>query len=77
MRWLRTLVTTAAALVLISGCEDDSNLRTMRDYDLSESYAKCLDRKPTAPGQVQACENIRLECERRRRELGTFVCRTQ
>ena len=54
----------------------DSKIRSMDDYELSERYGKCLDNKPSAPGSATACENLRKECERRRRELGFFVCRT-
>ncbi|MFT5084653.1 MAG: hypothetical protein ACI9Y1_002708, partial [Lentisphaeria bacterium] len=28
---------------------------------------------PTSPGRVTACENIRKECERRRKD-GNFAC---
>lgn len=66
-----------SAILLLAGCGGDSRLKSLRDFELAERYATCLDRQPTAPGQVQACENIKRECERRREELGTFVCRTQ
>ena len=71
-RWL-----TIPMLLMLVACEGDTRLKSLRDFELAERYATCLDRAPTAPGQMQACENIRRECERRREELGTYVCRTQ
>lgn len=60
----------------LSACDNDSKIRTMDDYDLAQRYGHCLDKKPTAPGKAQACENLRKECERRKQELGSFVCRS-
>ena len=48
----------------------------MSDNELAAKYADCLDNAPTAPGKATACENMRRECERRREELGSFMCRT-
>lgn len=61
---------------LLAACEP-SRIEQMSDYELSERYDYCLDRKPTAPGKATACENLRRECERRRLELGSYVCRTR
>ena len=65
------------ALWLLSGCDGGSKLQQMPDFELSEKYAICLDKNPTSPGKVTACENLRRECEQRREQLGSFVCRTQ
>ena len=65
------------AVALLSGCDGGSKLKQMSDFDLSEKYAYCLDKKPTSPGKATACENLRRECELRREQLGSFVCRTQ
>ena len=73
-RWL--LVPTLSSLLAFSGCGSDSKIRSMDDYDLAQRYGECLDKKPTAPGKAQACENLRRECERRKEELKSFVCRT-
>lgn len=59
--------------LLLSACEGNSQLRDMSDSELSSKRDRCLRNDPTAPGQVTACENIRKECERRRR-LGNFTC---
>ena len=71
----RVVVLCLSAL-LLAGCGKSSKIRTLNDYDLAQRYGECLDKKPTAPGKVQACENLRRECERRRAELGTFICRS-
>ncbi|NIB39461.1 hypothetical protein HBA55_07685 [Pseudomaricurvus alkylphenolicus] len=67
-------------LILLSvglvACGNDSAIRNMDDYELAQRYGECLDRKPTAPGKAQACENLRKECKRRKEELGSFVCRS-
>ena len=59
----------------ISACEQESKLAQKPDYVLAERHAYCLDRKPTAPGHATACENVRIECERRKKELGSYICR--
>ncbi|TQV82604.1 hypothetical protein FKG94_07685 [Exilibacterium tricleocarpae] len=71
---MRALITLLAALA-VTGCSD-SELRQMSDNELAGKYADCLDNRPTAPGKATACENMRRECERRREELGSFLCRT-
>ncbi len=58
-------------------CGKESELRSMRDFELAERHAGCLDREPTAPGRVQACKNIKRECDRRKEDLGLYVCRSQ
>lgn len=75
-RCLLPLLTVLSAVGL-GGCGGDSKIQGMSDYDLSERYSHCLDHEPTAPGQGQICENLRRECESRRKELGRFVCRTR
>ncbi len=64
-----------ATLVLLSACDQQSTLKSLPDFSLAERYGYCLDRQPTAPGKAQACENLRRECERRKRELGSYICR--
>lgn len=56
-------------------CDSDSAIKDLGDFELAERYGQCLDRKPTAPGKAQACENLRRECERRKEELGSYICR--
>lgn len=62
-------------LVALVGCERKTGIRAIPDFELAERYGFCLDREPTAPGKAQACENLRRECERRKEELGSYVCR--
>jgi hypothetical protein len=65
------------AASFLAACDGGSKLQQMSDFELSEKYAYCLDKNPTSPGKATACENIRRECESRREQLGSFVCRTQ
>ncbi|MDN3637956.1 hypothetical protein QWY82_03945 [Simiduia curdlanivorans] len=69
------LILLATALLLVA-CEP-SRIERMSDFELSERYDYCLEKKPTAPGKATACENLRRECERRKRELGSYVCRSR
>lgn len=56
----------------VLSCEG-SALRKMSNTELSAKRDDCLRHNPTAPGRVTACENIRRECERRRKE-GNYAC---
>ncbi len=70
-------ITAIGMLMVLVNCGGDSGLRELRDFELAERQAQCLDRQPTAPGGVQACKNIARECERRKEDLGLYVCRSQ
>ena len=65
------------AVTMLVGCGSDSGLQSLQDFELAERQANCLDREPTAPGRVQACKNIARECERRKKDLGLYICRSQ
>ncbi|AFU99681.2 lipoprotein [Simiduia agarivorans SA1 = DSM 21679] len=73
-RFLNPILCLSALLMV--ACEP-SRIERMSDYELGERYSNCLDNKPTAPGVATACENLRRECERRKQELGSFVCRSR
>ncbi len=73
---MNTLLLISTLVLVLAGCDGNSKLKSMPDYELAEKYGECLDKKPTAPGYATACENFRKECERRRQELSSFVCRT-
>lgn len=72
---MRPFVTVIALIVALGGCSG-SSLENLSDNALAEQYGECLDKKPTSPGRVQACENMRRECDRRRTELGKYICRS-
>jgi hypothetical protein len=55
-------------------CRGEAPLSQLSDYELAERHKECIKRKPTAPGAVMACENIRRECDRRHRDLGNYIC---
>jgi hypothetical protein len=74
----RTRIFLASGLLFcLLNCGGDSGLQSLGNYELAERHATCLDREPTAPGSVQACKNIARECDRRKTELGQYVCRSQ
>lgn len=69
----------ASLLVLLpalQGCDGNEKFAKLSDYELAEEHGKCLDKKPTAPGAKIICDNYAKECDRRKKALGTFVCRT-
>ncbi len=73
---LNPLLLISVLSILLAACDSNSKLRSMSDHELAEKHGECLDKKPTAPGYATACENFRKECDRRRKELGSFVCRS-
>jgi len=74
---LARIFAIATIFIGLTGCGGDSGLKALRDFELAERHANCLDREPTAPGKVQACKNIERECQRRKEELGLYICRSQ
>jgi len=73
---INTIGVAALFLVGLSACDGNAKFAKLSDYELAEAHGKCLDKKPTAPGAKIICENYTKECERRKKDLGTFVCRT-
>ncbi len=67
MRVIGIFILIAALL----GCE--GGMRGMSNQELAAKNDECVTGNPTSPGKVTACENIRKECERRRKE-GNFAC---
>lgn len=65
------LFSVFAILTLLLGCE--GKMQKMSNQELAAKRDECVARNPTSPGKVTACENIRKECERRRKE-GNFAC---
>ena len=63
-----TLLTSA---FFLQACE--GKMQKMSNQELVEKRAECVRSNPTSPGRVTACENIRKECERRRKE-GNYAC---
>ncbi len=55
----------------LSAC--DGGMKGMPNQELVAKRDECVQRSPTSPGKVTACENIRKECERRRKG-GNFAC---
>ncbi|SMF24739.1 hypothetical protein SAMN02745866_01622 [Alteromonadaceae bacterium Bs31] len=59
------------SLALLLACE--GKMQKMSNQELAAKNDECVQKNPTSPGKVTACENIRKECERRRKE-GNFAC---
>ncbi len=72
---MRPIVFVFTFLAILTGCSG-SQMDRLSDEVLAQKYGECLDRQPTSPGGVQACENLRRECDRRRTDLGKYICRT-
>ncbi|WP_086929471.1 hypothetical protein [Agarilytica rhodophyticola] len=63
---------SSVLLILFSlGC--DGGLKGLSNQELAGKQDECIQRNPTSPGKVTACENIKKECNRRRKE-GNFAC---
>jgi uncharacterized protein YcfL len=60
-------------LFLVVACEGNSKMKKMSNSELVSKRDECLRTNPTSPGKVTACENIRKECERRRKERN-YAC---
>ncbi len=67
----QTLGFMLLASLLFTGCE--GGMSGMSNQELAAKRDECVQRNPTSPGKVTACENIRKECESRRKE-GNFAC---
>lgn len=64
------LIALLASFTLV-GCE--GRMTKMSNQELAAKRDECVRRNPTNPGKVTACENIRRECESRRKD-GNFAC---
>lgn len=62
-----------AMLMLFGLGACDGGMNDMPNQELVAKRDECVQRNPTSPGKVTACENIRKECERRRKD-GNFAC---
>ncbi|ACR14150.1 hypothetical protein [Teredinibacter turnerae] len=60
-------------LLIIGLTACDGGLRSLSNSELATKRDECIAGNPTSPGKVTACENIRKECERRRKD-GNFAC---
>lgn len=66
-----SVVPVLLILLALVGC--DGGLKSLSNQEITAKRDECIQRNPTSPGKVTACENIRKECERRRKE-GNFAC---
>lgn len=71
MKRATSVLCVLCAVLLISACE--GKMGKMSNQELVEKRDECVRGNPTSPGRVTACENIRKECEKRRKE-GNYAC---
>lgn len=71
MKSAMALLFALATICLVSGCE--GKMAKMSNQELAEKRDECVRSNPTSPGKVTACENIRKECEKRRKN-GVYAC---
>ena len=58
--------------IMLSGC-GKGGLADLPNSEIVAKNDECIRKQPTSPGRVTACENIRKECESRRKK-GNFAC---
>ncbi|MBX2857044.1 MAG: hypothetical protein KTR17_00150 [Cellvibrionaceae bacterium] len=59
------------AAFFLCGCE--GGMSDMSNQELAAKNDECVRLNPTSPGKVTACENIRKECQRRRKDKN-YAC---
>lgn len=57
---------TLFMVLCLSACE--GKMQKMSNQELAQKNSECVRNNPTSPGRVTACENIRKECEARRKK---------
>ena len=67
----RIYLITACTLFMLTAC--DGGMKGLSNQELVAKNDECVQGNPTSPGKVTACENIKKECERRRKE-GNYAC---
>ncbi|WP_075187136.1 hypothetical protein [Teredinibacter haidensis] len=65
------LLSALLMVAVLAACE--GGLRGLSNQELAAKNDECVMGNPTSPGKVTACENVRKECERRRKD-GNFAC---
>lgn len=66
------LITLGAMILFLAAC-GGGKLAGLENSEIAAKRDECIQQNPTSPGRVTACENIRKECERRRKE-GNYAC---
>ncbi len=56
---------------VLSGCKN--GISDLSHQELASKNDQCVTNEPTAPGRVTACENIKKECLKRRKQ-GVHFC---
>lgn len=61
-----------ATLTLLYAC-GGGKLAGLSNEEIAAKQDACIRNAPTSPGRVTACENIRKECQSRRKK-GNYAC---
>lgn len=69
---MRSFIFTLMVLCLIA-C-NDSNFDHFSSAELQDRYTECTTSASLQPARAAACENIRRECERRKKEKNRTIC---
>lgn len=69
---MRFLILTLTALCL-TACSD-SSFDHFSSAELQDRYTECTTSTSLQPARAAACENIRRECERRKKEKNRTIC---
>ncbi|BCD95817.1 hypothetical protein [Marinagarivorans cellulosilyticus] len=69
---LTRFLVLSTTLLLLAAC-GDGQLSGLDNAEIAGKRDECVRQNPTSPGRVTACENIRKECERRRKN-GNYAC---
>ena len=68
---MKKLAIAMVTLMFVTACE--GGLSGLSNQELAAKSDECIQNNPTAPGKATACENIRKECEKRRKD-GIYAC---
>lgn len=71
MKSILVICAAISTLLILSACE--GKMQKMSNQELAEKRTECVRKNPTSPGRVTACENMRKECEARRKK-GVYAC---
>ena len=69
---MKTVFLMAVFALALVAC-GKGGMKGMTNAELAAKNDECVQGNPTSPGKVTACENVRKECERRRKE-GNYAC---
>jgi len=70
---MRALTLTISLLACFTLAACGKGLGSLTNQELVAKNDECVQGNPTSPGRVTACENIKKECAKRRKD-GNYAC---